>query len=128
MISLLPYIGAALICTVAALVLKSLGSPLYRAVPVAAACLFIPSGLNLLSDLFSLIGSLERSETLSDALTLILRALAAGLAVSAVAGICRDLGEPGIAEKLEFWGNCAVAALAVPLIRRLVELALSFMP
>ncbi|MBQ9544942.1 MAG: stage III sporulation AC/AD family protein [Clostridia bacterium] len=125
---LLPYIGAALVCTVASLVLRSLGSPLYRAVPVAAACLFIPAGLKLLNGLFSLVGELKNNEALSDALAVILKALAVGLAVSAVAAVCRDLGEPGVAEKLEFWGNCAVAALAVPLVRQILELAVSFIP
>ena len=48
------------------------------------------------------------------------RALGLALAVSLSAGVCRDLGENGVAEKLELCGKGAILALAAPLLKSLL--------
>lgn len=49
------------------------------------------------------------------------RGLGLALVVSFSAGVCRDLGENGMAEKLEFCGKIAILALALPFLKALLS-------
>lgn len=55
-------------------------------------------------------------------LSIPIKALGITLVSSTASDICRDAGETAIASKLELVGKCAVMALSVPLILRLVDL------
>ena len=49
------------------------------------------------------------------------RALGLALVISFCAGVCRDLGENGLAEKVEFCGKAAILALALPSLKSLLS-------
>ncbi len=51
------------------------------------------------------------------AFSALFRALGLALVISFAAGVCRDLGETGTAEKLEFCGKIALVSLALPLLK-----------
>ena len=63
---------------------------------------------------------LTEESALAAPFSALFRALGLALVVSISAGICRDMGENGIAEKLELCGKGAILTLAVPLLKTLL--------
>ena len=61
-------------------------------------------------------------------LSLSLRAIGLGYVTEMGSGICRDLGESGIAARLEAAGRVAIFALALPTLYELLRLAVEAMP
>lgn len=61
-------------------------------------------------------------------LSLALRAVGLGYVTEMGSGICRDLGESGIASRLEACGRIAIFALALPTLFSLLRLAAEAMP
>lgn len=53
-----------------------------------------------------------------------IKALGVSVIVSAAADSCRDMGEAGVAKKLEFAGKAQLLLLALPLVRDISSLAL----
>ncbi len=65
--------------------------------------------------------ALTEDSALSTPFSALFRALGLSLVISFSAGVCRDLGENGIAEKLELCGKGAILTLAVPLLKTLLN-------
>ncbi|MBP5289692.1 MAG: hypothetical protein J6Z79_07480 [Clostridia bacterium] len=70
---------------------------------------------------------LTRDSFAGEAFAALFRALGLALMISFVSGVCRDLGETGTAEKLEFCGKAAMLTLALPLLKRLLSAIVSLL-
>ena len=64
---------------------------------------------------------ITQDNALSAPFSAMFRALGLALVISLCAGVCRDLGENGVAEKLELCGKGAILALAAPLLKSLLS-------
>ena len=118
-------LGAALVGLIACALLRSLKSPL--AGPAAAACsiLLAAAALGKLSGIVRWLGGLFGQGAGAGAAGVLLKGFGAALLTSLAGGVCRDLGEDGLREKLELFGACWVISLALPLLGEVIEGALA---
>lgn len=114
---LLAAAGAAILCAVSVMVLKENGAKSIAYTVAAAGGIiitvflakkFIPEAAGL-KGIFEYAGALEYQ-------ALMLKALGVGLLTEACAGLCRELGEAGIAGKVEFAGKLLLVVMCFPLI------------
>ena len=82
-------------------------------------------GLALLraAPLFSTLTSLADGYALGEAFSLLWRGAGIAIAASLSAGLCREAGEGGIADGLEFFGKVELLLLALPALSELLTLA-----
>ena len=121
--TLIKLSGLALLLAFLLISLREIGG---RALPLIAlgGGLFLLFGLvERYSSLFSFLQALPGGELYSTVITLSLRVLGVALLTEVTAGICRDLGEAGLATRLEWCGRAEILVLALPTLARLLELA-----
>jgi len=70
---------------------------------------------------FTFVSSLSSRGNLSQYFTLLWKAMGIALLVSVSAGICRDLGEEGVAGKLEICGKALILSLSLPVLQKIME-------
>ena len=82
-------------------------------------------GLTLLraAPLFSTLSGLADEYALGESFSLLWRGAGIALATSLSAGLCREAGEGGIADGLEFFGKVELLLLALPILSDLLTLA-----
>ncbi|MBQ4037472.1 MAG: stage III sporulation AC/AD family protein [Clostridia bacterium] len=105
--------------------LKSVGelSPKFRILICAgAAVIFFRSILSFLSPLYSTFTSLSEKTAFAPYLSLLLKGAGLGLLTEVSASFCRELGEEGVAGKLEAVGKAAILALSLPLVGEIARL------
>ena len=116
--------AAALILALASLLVRETGGRLGALVSltggVTLLLLFFPRIGTLLSEIGS-IGAVGESEWLRP----LLRILTVGYTVEIGADLCRELGEPGCASRLELCGKIEILLLAMPSFTALLSLAVS---
>lgn len=97
-------------------------SPKYRYLLVAACgvCLFLGFFRITTPVLEELNAILKAFDQFSE-LRLMLKALGIAFLVAVSASFCRDLGENGIAEKIELCGKSAVLALSLPVLTEILN-------
>lgn len=89
-------------------------------VVTAAGVVFWLFAVKELLPVVQAMADLTEKNGLSDSFSALFRALGLALVISFSAGFCRDLGENGVAEKLEFCGKIAVLSLALPTLKALI--------
>ncbi len=121
--TLIKLCGLALLLTFLLIGMREIGG---RALPLIA----LGGGVFLLiylverySALFSFLRELSGGELYTSLLSLSLRVLGVALLTEITAGICRDLGEAGLAARLEWCGRAEILVLCLPTLSRLLELA-----
>ena len=65
--------------------------------------------------------SLFNADLIQGPFRLMMKAVGISFLVAISASFCRDLGESGIAEKLELCGKSAVLALSVPVLTEILD-------
>ena len=115
--------GAALLAVAAVLALRELRPSLANPARVAAALLFFAAALGLyfpimerVRALFSLSGVASYAEPL-------LRAAGIAMICEITAGVCRELGENGIASGVQLFGKTEILVLCLPLVDDVLEIA-----
>lgn len=123
---ILRFGGAAVLGTVAVLLLRQTRGEIAPAVRTAAVLCLLGGGIALLAPVIA------RLRTLADAAlgeegAILWRSVAVA-AVTRVCGEgCRALGEPSVADALDFAGHATLTVLALPLLERLIDAALGLM-
>ena len=116
--------AAALVFSLTSLLVRETGGRLGALVSLSGGVvlllLFFPRIETLLSEIGS-IGAVGESEWLRP----LLRILAVGYTVEIGADLCRELGEPGCASRLELCGKIEIFLLAMPSFLSLLSLAVS---
>jgi stage III sporulation protein AD len=79
-----------------------------------------------LAPIIEALSGLSDTPHLSSLLSLSLRAVAICLLVEVTAGLCRDLGEGGLAARLEWCGRLEILFLALPKLTELIALATGY--
>ncbi len=117
-------VAAALLTAISAMLVRECGGRLAALVSLTGGVVILlavfPRAAEIVSELRGL-AALGADEWLAP----ILKIIAVGYAVEIGADICRELGEAGVAARLELCGKLEILLLALPSFLGLLELAVS---
>ena len=124
---IMQVVGAAVIVAVLAFVFKELKKE-YAAVLVVAGGIFVTLwGLAQVLPVINYLREITGAGEAAEYFSVILRVLGISFLVQVGSDICRDLGEEGIAEKVEFAGKAAVLVAALPVLRSVIGMSLDLL-
>ncbi len=120
------WIAAAVIAAFLAVVLRRHAPEQALAVGLVAGALLLTSALSGSLPLFRELEALLTSSGMSgEYVTVLFKALGVCLLTQLAADACRDAGEQGLSAKAELAGKLALLTLALPLFRKLGDIALT---
>ena len=120
------WIAAAVVAAFLAVMLRHHAPEQGLAVGITAGILLLAVALGEALPLFRELTDLLKAGGLSgEYVTVLFKALGVCLLTQLAADACRDAGEQGLASKTEVAGKLALLTLALPLFRKLGEIALS---
>lgn len=124
---MLKYCGIALCAVICAMVLKNHRGELSIAVGVFASVILVSAAISEFAPAFSFASEAVTKTDFGGYFETLLKAMGITMAVQFTSEICRDLGEGGIASKLELVGKAEVMILCLPLIKELISMAADIM-
>jgi stage III sporulation protein AD len=116
------YCAVALLCVCAVSILKSVKSEITPYAIAGAGLLLLGVAvreLTVISQLEEIIGRYGSKNIFSP----LIKALIVSLLCQITAEMCRDFGENGIAQKVEFGGKVVIIGLSVPIIKEVLSSA-----
>ncbi|MBO7761831.1 MAG: hypothetical protein J6T24_03435 [Clostridia bacterium] len=119
--------GLTLLAASLLLFLREVGGRLVPLGVMAAGTVLFTFLLGRYATLFSFLRELPGGETVSEAVTLSFRVLGLSFLTETSAGMCRDLGEGGLAIRLEWCGRAEILLVCLPLLSRMTEAALALL-
>lgn len=118
-------VAAALVAVVLRKQQPGMGALVAMAAGLAALAMSAPA-LRGVADAFLSLS--ERAGILGDSAALMLRACGISLLCEFGSALCQDAGEGALAQRIDFGGRVALLAMSVPLLTRLVEGMLEWLP
>ncbi len=115
--------GVALVGALLSLLLREAGGRYTALVPAAAGLLLFVFLLTDVGEILPRLYDYAERYRVSEPVKQAFRAVGVGYVTELGSGICRDLGENGIASRLEACGRIAIAALALPTLLRVLDAA-----
>ena len=117
--------GVALVAAICAMIVKECGGKMSLLIGIIGGLVILFYAFGAFTEAFSLLGEFTYAEKLSPYVTTILKILVIGYCVSLTSETCRELGEAGIASKLEILGKAEMLLLCLPEMKKIIELAIS---
>ena len=124
---MLKLCALALLAAILLLPLREAGGRLGGVAAALCGVLLLLTLTERYATIFSFLDTLGENAVPGEAVSLSLRALGLSFLTEVTAGICRDLGEGGLATRLEWCGRAEILVLALPTLVRLLELAVSYL-
>ena len=121
--TLLTLSGLAILAAVSLLSLREAGGRFAPLVAVAGGILLFTFALGRTGEVIEALTALGGGETVGEALSLGVRVVGLAAVTEVTAGVCRDLGEGGLATKVEWCGRAEILAVSLPALTRLIRLA-----
>ena len=119
------FIGAALVMCVMIITVRELKPELSLLLTIACSVVLTMFLLGFVSPLVNEISSIAAAGGIdSELLAIVLKSFGICVAVQTAADVCRDAGQTALAGKLELGGRLALLIVALPLFRRLLDLAM----
>lgn len=118
---MIKLVGAALLLTVTALLLRRLGfagAPVFAAVCVV---LLLTETVGVLGNLFKSAAVIGEVSSVQEPLGAAIKTLGVGYLFGVCADICRELGESGIAKAVEAVGRVEIIALVFPYFEQIIK-------
>ena len=125
--SLLKLCGLVILSAVLLLLLREMGGKLAPLGAATAGVMLLLLLIERYREVFRFLLELSGGELLSSVLSFSLRVLGLALLTEITAGICRDLGEGGLATRLEWCGRAEILVVSLPTLSRILELALTYL-
>lgn len=125
--TLLTVIGVSLTGAFLTLLLRETHASIARFVPVCTGILVLFFLINELSGILTPLLSLADQYGLTTPVTASVKAIGLGYVTDIGAGVIRDLGESGIAQRMEAVGHIAIVAAAMPFFSELLSVALRYL-
>ena len=123
------WLGLAVTAAVLCMVVRIQQPQMASLCAAAAGLMLIGLGLNALGDVQGLLARLAALAGLQEGyLQTLLKALGVAYAAELAAQLCADLGEGGLAAKVELTGKLCVFALTAPLLMTILEMILELAP
>ena len=115
-------VGIAFMALVCARVLQNFGASAGAVVSTVAIVLLLFVVLPVVGEILAAVRGLGLRAGLEDeSLSTIFRGLGIALVTKFAAGICQDSGQKSLSETVEYCGQIALVALAVPMIMELAQ-------
>lgn len=130
MIRIMKIIGVFALAIVGVCLLSVIGKlapGIGKVISVVLAGVFVALGLSLLSSVVDELGTLFESDSYKNGVKVMLKSLGITLCASFATDICRDYGESTIAGAVDLVAKCELIAIAFPLWKNIVTLALSML-
>ena len=124
--NILSAIGAALLFSVLLFSLKALKSPLAPFVLAGGGLVLFLSFLPVLGEIRAAVEGLLPTGVESDHLSLALRGVGIAWLSEVAAGLCRDLGEGAVADRLLLLSRGAILLLSLPTVVEILTLAVEY--
>ncbi|MBQ2719886.1 MAG: hypothetical protein IJF73_07460 [Clostridia bacterium] len=125
---MLRLFGLAVLSAVLLYLLREAGGRLLPLGAVAAGIALLLFGVSRYGEIVSLLSSLGAgSEVAASALSLSLRAVGLASVTEVTAGLCRDLGEGGLATRVEWCGRAEILFVSLPTLSSLLSLAAEYL-
>ena len=124
---LIKFCGLAVLCAIAALMLRTRNGELAALLRVGALVLLAGILLTFVREPLSAIRGMLSDSAFSAYVTTLLKAIGIAILCAICAGICRDCGEASMAACVETVGNVLILSLCIPIIRDILEQASSLM-
>lgn len=121
--TLIKLCGLALLVALLLFTLREMGGRALPLITLGGGLLLLFSLIERYAALFGFLGEIAKGELAGTVIELALRVLGVALLTEITAGICRDLGEAGLATRLEWCGRAEILLLCLPTLRRLLELS-----
>ena len=119
------FIGSALVMCVMIITVEQLKPELSLLLAIACGIVMTVFLLGFVSPVIDEISLIASSGGIdSDMIAVVIKSFGICVAVQTASDLCRDSGQTAIAGKLELGGRLALLILAMPLFRRLLDLAL----
>lgn len=129
MSALLKTAGFALIAALCVMLVFSINREAGKAVRLCASVMLILAVINHLEPVVQALQNFSAQTGLeSGTVSLLLRLIAMAYVTEFAVQACRDVGEDGLAQKAALTGKLLLAAQTVPLVSRIGQMALSFLP
>jgi stage III sporulation protein AD len=125
-LTLIKLCGICLLVAAMALVLRDAGAKLAPLVGVFGGVMLLIALIPRYRPILTLLSGLSEDPIFSSVLSLGLRAVALCVLVEVTTGILRDMGEGGLATRLEWCGRLELILLALPTVGELVSIASSY--
>ena len=124
--TLIKLCGVCLLLAALALVMRDAGAKLAPLVGVFGGVALLIALLPRYRPIIELLSGLSEEPIFSSALSLGLRAVGLCVLVEITTGILRDMGEGGLAARLEWCGRLELILLALPTLGELLTVASSY--
>lgn len=124
---MLKFLGIAILCAAATVFLRESESPLSRLLPVAGGICILVFAFSSLGGSVRKISELAEGTAVSEYSETLMRALGIGYAAELTADVCRSCSAESAASAIILLGKAELAALACPLLIRLLGAALSIL-
>ena len=119
------FIGSALVMCVMIITVEQLKPELSLLLAIACGLVMTVFLLGFVSPVIDEISLIASSGGIdSDMIAVVIKSFGICVAVQTASDLCRDSGQTAIAGKLELGGRLALLIVAMPLFRRLLDLAL----
>ena len=119
------FIGSALVMCVMIITVEPLKPELSLLLAIACGIVMTVFLLGFVSPVIDEISLIASSGGIdSDMIAVVIKSFGICVAVQTASDLCRDSGQTAIAGKLELGGRLALLIVAMPLFRRLLDLAL----
>ena len=119
--------GIGILCAVATLLLREKSRELASLLRVGGLVLMTGLLLVFLHEPLKEIQDMLSSSALSSYITILLKAIGIAILCATCGNICRDCGEGRVADCVEIAGNVLILSLCIPIVRDILEQALSLM-
>ena len=116
--------GVAIICCIAAYLLKKMRSDLSVGIGIVAAMIFFGYSLSLIEPFLSELPEHLRLGVENEYFSPVVKSLGVAFVVQIASGVCDTCGESGIADGIELVGRFEILFLCLPLIENIMECAI----
>lgn len=119
--------GGALLIAFVTLLIKQLKPEMTMPVTVAGAIIILIASMDLFAPQIKFINEILYTEELKGYATPLIKSLGVALIAQTASDVCRDMGENGAANKVEFAGKIEIMLLCLPMIGELLTFARSIL-
>ena len=115
--------GIAILCVIAGMILKHMGTDMAIFVRIVGCILIFAMIIPILSELIGGVRSLVEENGIDTYASAILKALGVAIVSRICSDICRDCGAGSLAGGVELAGKAVILLLCIPLIGEIIEYA-----
>ena len=119
--------GVCILLCVVAITAKEGGGRFAPLVGLAGGIFLLSFAITRYGEVIGILSDFSENELFSSLLSLSLRIVALCILTEVSAGICRDLGEAGLAAKMELCGRAEILLVTLPTFTRLLTVAVGYL-